>query len=180
MAKTVDLLSYWMPILRNLKEFKEIAKAEEPEIKLLLEECERTLDNMFIETADEYGIGRFEAIMGITPEGGDTLETRRARVLIKWNDQLPYTEEALADLLTVLCGADGYTLKSDYDNYELIVKLAIENGSIVDEVEALLDRVVPANLVKKIMLFNTYLILSDYTYEQLSAYTYKEVREEIL
>ena len=83
MAKEVDLLSYWMPILRNLKEFKEIAKAEEPEIIALLEAIDRTKYNMFIETADEYGIERFENMMGIYPEAGDTLETRRFNVLVK-------------------------------------------------------------------------------------------------
>ena len=160
MAKEVNLLGYWLPILRQLKEFKEIAKAEEPEIIALLEAIDRALANMFIETADEDGISHFENMMGIIPEAGDTLDTRRYRVFIKWNDQLPYTEEALKDLLSVLCGEDGYVLKPDYDNYSLIVKLALENESIVAEVEALLDRVIPANLIKKVLLFNTYAILS--------------------
>ena len=95
MAKEVQLLSYWMPILRNLKEFKEIAKSEEPEVKRLLEEIDTTLDNLFIETADEYGIKRFEKMMGITPSEGDTLETRRFKALLKWSDKVPYTEEVL-------------------------------------------------------------------------------------
>ena len=63
MAREIDLLGYWMPVLRQLKEFKEIAKAETPELKYILEQIERTLNNMFIETADEYGIKRFEDIM---------------------------------------------------------------------------------------------------------------------
>ena len=53
MAREIDLLGYWMPVLRQLKEFKEIAKAETPELKYILEQIERTLNNMFIETADE-------------------------------------------------------------------------------------------------------------------------------
>ena len=52
MAREIDLLGYWMPVLRQLKEFKEIAKAETPELKYILEQIERTLNNMFIETAD--------------------------------------------------------------------------------------------------------------------------------
>ena len=46
MAREIDLLSYWMPVLRQLKEFKEIAKAETPELKYILEQIERTLNNM--------------------------------------------------------------------------------------------------------------------------------------
>ena len=75
MAREIDLLGYWMPVLRQLKEFKEIAKAETPELKYILEQIERTLNNMFIETADEYGIKRFEDMMGIYPEAGASLET---------------------------------------------------------------------------------------------------------
>lgn len=69
MAREIDLLGYWMPVLRQLKEFKEIAKAETPELKYILEQIERTLNNMFIETADEYGIKRFEDMWGYLPRG---------------------------------------------------------------------------------------------------------------
>ena len=177
MVKEVDLLSYWMPILRELKEFKEIAKAEEPEILLLLAECDRTLSNMFIETADEYGISQFEEMMGIYPLEGDTLDNRRFTVLVKWSDKLPYTEETLRNLLSVLCGESSYTLKIDYENYEVMVKLALESEDNAGEVNDLLDRVLPANLVKIVMLFNTHSILKGFTHGQLAQYTHKEVRE---
>lgn len=180
MAKEVDLLSYWMPFLRELKEFKEISNAEEPEIKNLLEDIDRALNNMFIETADEYGIERFESMMGIYPEAGDTLETRRFRVLIKWSDKLPYTEEALKSLLETLCGKDGFMVISDYANYALSVKLALYNEHNVKQVEELLDRVVPANIVTQVILFNTHEALTACTHEQLTQYTHKGVREAIL
>ena len=45
MAREIDLLGYWMPVLRQLKEFKEIAKAETPELKYILEQVERTLNS---------------------------------------------------------------------------------------------------------------------------------------
>ena len=73
MAKEVHLLNYWMPLLRKLKEFKEIAKTEEPELRYILAAIDRTLANFFIESADEYGIKRFEDMMGIVPEETDTL-----------------------------------------------------------------------------------------------------------
>ena len=180
MAKEVQLLSYWMPILRNLKEFKEIAKSEEPEVKRLLEEIDTTLDNLFIETADEYGIKRFEKMMGITPSEGDTLETRRFKALLKWSDKVPYTEEVLKSLLEVLCGADGFTIKIDYSKYNVVVKLALGTEANAKAVSELLERVTPANMVTKVMLFNTHSILSDFTHKQLAQYTQKEVREELL
>ena len=180
MAKEVDLLSYWMPILRNIKEFKEIAKAEEPELIYILTEIDRAIANMYIETADEYGIKRFEDIMGIYPETGATLEDRRFAVMVKWSDQLPYTEETLKDLLTILCGEDGYTVLVDYDTYRITVKLALGNEDSVEAVRELLERIAPANMERIIALFNTHIILSGFTHEHLNAYTHKEVREVLL
>ena len=179
MSKEVNLLSYWTPILRGLKEFKEIAKAEEPEIKLLLSELERLLANAFIETADEYGISRFEKIMGITPLGDDTLEERRFRLQVKWNETSKYTLETLGSQIEAICGKDGYSLKMDYERYSLVVKVSISNAKNITVIQELLDKVVPANIVTAVSSFNTHVILSILTHDFLSGYTYTEVRETL-
>lgn len=178
--KEVDLLSYWLPILRNIKEFKEIAKAERPEIIYILEAIDTTLSNTFIETSDEYGIKRFEKMMGIYPEEGDTLETRRFRVMVKWNEETPYTLETLKNQIEILCGNDGYSVIMDYENYTLSVKLNLYNEKNIETVKELLAKVVPANIVTVVSLFNTHEILSSFTHEYLSAFTHKEVREDVL
>lgn len=180
MAKEVDLLSYMMPLLRELKEFKEIAKAEEPEIRLLLNSIEKTLDNMFIETADEYGIARFEKILGIIPNDTATLEERRFDAMVRWNDKLPYTEEALRGFLGVLCGEEGYTLNVNHETYEVTVKLGLESQNSYEEVVSLLDRMAPVNLIKKVILFNTHLILANHTHGELSRLTHQGVRDELI
>ena len=147
MAREIDLLGYWMPVLRQLKEFKEIAKAETPELKYILEQIERTLNNMFIETADEYGIKRFEDIMGIYPEAGASLETRRFNVLVKWNDKVPYTEKELYNRLISICGDDNFSVNPDYKNYflEIITHLGIEGA--FDTISSILQDMIPCNLV---------------------------------
>lgn len=181
MVKAVDLLSYWMPTLRNLKEFQEIAKAEEPELIALLEAVDMSLNNMYIETADESGIEKFEKILGIFPAEGESLDTRRFRVQTKWNDQLPYTEEELRGRLSVLCGEGGYTLDISYATYEINVKVAIYNKDALPLVVELMDNIVPCNMVTKVeLMYNTYGWLSDYTHEQLSAYTYDGLRNDVL
>lgn len=147
MAREIDLLGYWMPVLRQLKEFKEIAKAETPELKYILEQIERTLNNMFIETADEYGIKRFEDMMGIYPEAGASLETRRFNVLVKWNDKVPYTEKELYNRLISICGDDNFSVNPDYKNYflEIITHLGIEGA--FDTISSILQDMIPCNLV---------------------------------
>lgn len=134
-------------VLRQLKEFKEIAKAETPELKYILEQIERTLNNMFIETADEYGIKRFEDMMGIYPEAGASLETRRFNVLVKWNDKVPYTEKELYNRLISICGDDNFSVNPDYKNYfvEIITHLGIEGA--FDTISSILQDMIPCNLV---------------------------------
>jgi hypothetical protein len=147
MAKAVDLLSYWMPILRNLKDFKEIAKAEEPELILILEAIEQTLANMFIETANEAGIERFEKIAGVTPAKGDALSVRRFNVLAKWNNNGVYTQEKLAEMLTSFCGEGNYEIIEKYNEYivEIVTHLSIRDA--FEHVNELIRGILPCNLV---------------------------------
>ena len=148
MAKDVNLLNYWMPILRQLKEFEEIANTEEPELKLILEAIDRTLNNMFIETADESGIERFEKILGITPSDEDTLDTRRFRVLVKWNDSVPYTDKELYNKLLSLCGSeDKFDINSNYEDYflEIITHLGVVGA--FDTVISMLEEMLLCNLI---------------------------------
>ena len=147
MAKEVDLFSYWLPALKKLREFREIANAEEPELKALLEAIDTTLDNMFIETADENGIKHFEKIMGIYPEAGDSLETRRFKVLLKWNDKVPYTDNELYNKLYALCGGeDKFSIEEDYKNYKIYVTTNLGVVGTFDLVIPLLEEILPCNM----------------------------------
>lgn len=177
----VDLSRYWMPPLRDLKEFKEIAKAEEPEIRLLLDAMERALNNLYIESADEYGIQRFEKLLSIYPEAEDTLEVRRFRVQTKWNDQIPYTEMELRDRLNSLCGAGGYELNISYSEYKVAVLVALKNKESLPMVSELLDRLIPCNMVVTLdLMFNIYDWLTNSTYSKLSTYTYEALKSETI
>lgn len=148
MAKEVDLLSYWMPVLRQLKEFKEIAKAEEPELRYLLEACDRTLRNLFITTADEYGISRYEKMMGIFPDEGADLETRRFSVQVKWNDKVPYTDEELYNRLLSLCGnEDAFEITPHYEEYKIDITTELGVKGAFDAVTNLIMDMLPCNLV---------------------------------
>lgn len=148
MAKDVHLLEYWMPLLRNLKEFREIAKTEEPELKYILEAIDRTLNNMFIETADEYGIERFESMMGIIPNEGDDLEKRRLTVLTIWNDYIPFTRSELYKRLVSICGSEsGFEMIEKYQEYILELYTHLEVSGAFDMVLSTLEEMLPCNMV---------------------------------
>lgn len=147
MVKDVDLLSYWMPVLKQLKEFKEIAKAEEPELRALLEACNRTISNFFITTADEQGIARFEEMLGILSGEGVDLEARRLSVLTAWASKEVYTEEWLYNKLASLCGSmDKVSIISNYDNYSMDIAVELGIKGAIEILTSLLSDTLPCNL----------------------------------
>lgn len=148
MAKEVDLLSYWMPILRELKEFKEIANTEEVELTYLLEAIDNTLNNMFIETADENGIKRFEDMMGIYPDEEADLDLRRINVQLKWNNTASYTDKELYNSLLMFCGSeDNFSIVNNYEEYLIDITTGLGVRDSFDTVTKFLKEVLPCNLV---------------------------------
>ena len=147
MAKEVDLSSYWMPVLRQIKELKEIARAEEPEIRYLLEAVDHTLNSMFIDTADEYGIGRFEEMLGIVPDEGDTLSTRRYRVSSKWSNANTYTINELHDILTSYCGEGNFEIIERYSEYILEIVANLPVRGALEIVYNSLIEILPCNMI---------------------------------
>ena len=85
MIRDVDFVDYYLPpFMQKYKEPVAAMKAEEPEFQIVWKAVDRILYNHFISTADEYGISRFEKMLGIYPSSEDTLESRRSRVQSKW------------------------------------------------------------------------------------------------
>lgn len=150
MSKQVDTKSYWMPILRDIKEFKEIANTEDIELSLLYAELERVLNNMYIETSDEYGVKRLEKLLKINSSEGDTLDQRRFMILSRWNDKVPYTDRELYNRLLSLCGKGKFKIIENYREYYLNVITKVGVIGSFDEVCRILKLMIPCNLVLEV------------------------------
>lgn len=174
------IIDYLPPYLTTYKEIRAIMDAEQPELELAWSYAEDALNNQFVQDSSLTGVLRMEAILGIVPKTTDTLEERKFRILVKLNEQLPYTLPVLEEQLKRTCGENGYRLILNADKYLLNVKLALSNENNYQDVSDMLRRVVPANMVISVQMFNTQEILSHYTHAQLAAYTHKQVREEVL
>lgn len=77
------LIDYYPRVVGQIREMREICKAEQPEFDNIATEMERLLDNMYISTSDECGIARFEDEMGIIPMFGQTLDERRITIMVR-------------------------------------------------------------------------------------------------
>ena len=148
MIREVDLASYLPYFMRSYIEPVAALDAENPEFVLVWTGADRVLKNRFIATADEYGISRFENILGIYPSEEDTLESRRSRVQSRWFQQLPYTMRVLLSKLEVLCGDVDFTLTHNFDvGYTLTLQTALEKYGQVEELESILTTMLPQNIV---------------------------------
>ena len=178
---TRSLMSYLPYVLRDYTEIQAILVGQQPELDQVWEAAESLLENQFIVSAEGLGLGRWEKILGITPKGTDSLEDRRFRILARWNEELPYTLPQLRNILETLCGKGNYSADVEEGTYQLLVKIGLAAKNNFNDVESLLNRVVPQNMVVTLLqLYNTHAELGRFTHAQLAAYTHNQLRNEVL
>ena len=181
--KSLDrkLIDYLPPILKKVREFKLIFQSEQTEIADLWVSIGNVLNDQFIIDATEYGVGRWEKILGITPKATESLDTRKFRILTRLNEQLPYTMRTLQLLLETLCGEDGYSIELEHNAYTIEVKVNLIAKSKFDDVDALLQRIIPANMIINLtLMYNQHLTLKPFTHAYLQSYTHNQLRNEVL
>ena len=131
MIREVDLVSYLPPFLAEYQETNLTLTAENPEFALVWKAADQVLTNEFIATADEYGISRFEKLLGIFPSKGEELESRRQKVQLKWAATLPYTLKHLQEVLASVLGAGGFEIDiPQLQEYKLYVSLINKTDEI--------------------------------------------------
>lgn len=159
LKKETDLVSYLPPFMAEYKEINEVLTAENPEFQAVWNAAEGVLYNEFISTADNYGISRFEKMMGLKPSEEDTLESRRARVMSKWLSKLPYTMKMLINKLFILCGGDDFKVSKSFDSYIIRVTTHLRLYSQIQELKELLEQMIPANMT--VESFNSIAVPAD-------------------
>ena len=172
-ANSVNLLEYLPPFLREYREMKAVMNAENPELSALYENADRVLNNEFIATADEYGIERFEKLLGILPSKSDTLESRRARVLSRWFTQLPYTLRAFLAKLYGLSDYGNIEVAVDFDRYRIAIDTDFELYGQISEVERLVELMFPCNIIAD--LHNTIRLSAHGEYKHGGAVSFTEI-----
>lgn len=148
MVREVDLVSYLPHFVARYQETSTTLIAENPEFQAVWKAADRVLYNEFLATADEYGISRFEKLLGILPLSGDTLEARRLRVQSKWFLALPYTWRMLLQKLTILCHGEFEVSVPTLGGYEIAIKIVLgpHTRTLLFDVLQLLEGFLPANL----------------------------------
>jgi len=150
MIRDVKLNSYLPDFLKNYKEIRQSLLSEDTEFVICWNAADHVFKNTFIETADEYGLSRFEKLMKILPYQEDTIESRRARVRSKWFNQIPYTLQALLQKLMNLCGGKNFKIVTQFSVYCLEIDTHLEMFGQLQQLHDILDEMIPCNVVVKV------------------------------
>lgn len=175
------VLNHLPDVLRVYKEFQEIDKIESPIIEYLWEQIENLIKDQFVLTLTDVGAKRNEKMLNISVPATDSLETRRFRILSRYQEQAPYSYRVLEQLLDSLLGEGEYVMTRDTAAKSIAVKIELTVKGEFDTVVNMMERVTPQNMILTVELrYNQYSKLSNYTHAQLAAFTYKQLREEVL
>lgn len=136
------ILNHYPPVIKQIKEIQQIAKAEDIEFSKLHLSINEVLKNMFVFTANETGVQRFEKLLGITPKAAQSLEDRKIYILSMMNRR----KMSLSELMAMLSNySDGITILNDIYNLEMIIEINTDAGSL-EMLNSILDEILPLNI----------------------------------
>ena len=139
------LIEYLPPFMRRFKELQQITSSEDKQMVEIDSCISRMIDEAFITDCDEYGVEKYENLLGIMPASGDTLSERKERVLVHWCDFLPYTVRTLIRKLNVYCG-DDFEISGSLADYELEIHTHILSQVAEREVWKFVLQMIPENV----------------------------------
>lgn len=170
----MKIINYYPEFLANIREYKQLGAIEDAELANIWEVLDKIRSELYINTAENVGLERWESILGIV-NTSDDVEFRRFRILSRLNS----TSLTLNQRLSAIVGTDNYKIDYYFKEYRLKVSLTLDTKEYEKEVRRMLDEVVPANLVIDFgLLYNTHEILGKFTHEQLSKYTHQKLRKD--
>ena len=138
---------YLPKVLQDIVEFQIINQDLDVELSQLAVNITNISKETIVQTATDYGITKWEEVLGIVPSDGDSLEVRRFRVNNILTSKLPYTFRWLQQKLTEITGSpNGWTLNIDNNNYVITIILSGLNTSMMLEVEKQLRNAIPSNM----------------------------------
>lgn len=136
------ILSHYPAVIKRIREMRQMAEAEDIEFSRLNASINEAIENMFVSTAGEAGVRRFEELLGIRPKAGQGLDERKVYILSMMNRRrmsLPEIKAALSDY----CG----DVELICDIAEMEMSVAMEAGTVgITAVNGILDELMPLNI----------------------------------
>ena len=175
--REISLLDSLPQVYHPIADFRAMSNASGHELSKLYDHVKYIVDNSFIESSSEEIIGKWENYLRITPNGTDTLDERKFRILTKLNDCPPYTDQYLVNKLTEICGSDNFHIYKEYDQYKLTVEISLDSQANTNTVIDLVKSIIPANLELTVRTFRTrHYELEPFTHNDLAKYSQDDIK----
>lgn len=174
---TPDTGHYFPTHIKKIDEFKEIAGAYDKSLAVAWKNLGTIYDNNYFDGMDESECEYWEKRFGITVNPLDTLEDRRNRIRGYSVSDLPYTEKKMREMLTAMCGTDGFTFVPDPSVKKLKVGVKLTGQQLVTNITEILRKMIPADMELEVaLLYNQHKRFRILTHAQLPKYTHEELR----
>lgn len=136
------IIDYYPGVIGQIREIQQITAAEDLEFERLGKESRNVLDNMYILTANETGIAKFEKVLGIEPDPNISIEKRRLNILTKYGRK----KLNLGQIRVLIHSfSEGAELENDYADMHTKVILYRQPENIA-EIEKMLEDIIPLNI----------------------------------
>lgn len=152
----MKISDYVPKLYKNNTEMINIIDSEEEEFEEgIKQDIDNTFNNTFALKANEEGLRRYEALLGITlDENKDNLEYRRARILSKLGTSGVLTRKWLEENLTSLVGKNNYQIDLDTMNYLLNINISDVYSNTASTLFNIYRPLIPSNLELFVNLFD--------------------------
>ncbi|MCP6682773.1 YmfQ family protein [Bacillus nakamurai] len=145
MSRLDDMTASLPLFLTRLKEMTEILKAEAPEFDQQNNGIFDLTDQLFITTAT-WGLDRWEKILRIPRESGDTAEMRRLRLISKMSSIPPMTHQAIEQALNRFLKHPSARVRLLPGEYRFNVDIVLDDLQHMSELIETLENIKPAHL----------------------------------
>ena len=143
--ETGDYLGYLPPVLQNVREFQEIAKAVNPEIVTLKQAINKVLNEQFILGAEDTLAWR-EQEFGITASNDETVTFRRERLVERKSRKPPITLRTLRDRLNAYVGTTEAVIELVPGEYAFTISIPAVDGYKFRDIQQMVEALKPANM----------------------------------
>lgn len=177
-----ELIKLIPDIFCDIREFNEIYSAFAAVASKFEDKAKQQEKEFYIYSEDitKKGVDRLARSLRINVSGlsFDDKVFKIKTVLI---DKRPYNIPNVKNMLSVLCGEDGYSFDVNNDSAAVLIKLDLGRKHQFDAVFELLDKVIPSNMVLTVeLLYNMHSDLTGMTHEALKTKTHKQIRSDVL
>ena len=151
----VNLIARLPTLMQKYDEIIKITDSQNPEFDLIWEIEQWMRRNLYIITAEEYGLRRYERLLGIIPMDGESWQARRNHILVRWNQETPYTFRFLVGLLEMLTDGN-FEVIPNFDKYEMEIRVFTSDLGIKSDLQYIWRHIIPANIRQLIGIVVTF------------------------